>query len=158
MYTDPNMNLRSYYPDFAAVEQNGRWWFPRNQGPGDPGSPTQGRSGATLVRSCDCPHGRSLALLEGTAEAVRAAAGGHACRLGGDKRLAALQTLPSRTELLEKLFNVQVPSLLTVDHASVHAHFSASFVWTHLAPRAVSRAASKRGRLGALPVTIVNAQ
>jgi type III restriction enzyme len=31
-YTDPNMNLRSYYPDFVAVEQDGTHWLLETKG------------------------------------------------------------------------------------------------------------------------------
>lgn len=31
-YTDPNMNLRSYYPDFVAVEQDGTYWLLETKG------------------------------------------------------------------------------------------------------------------------------
>ncbi len=31
-YTDPNMNLRSYYPDFVAVEEDGAHWLLETKG------------------------------------------------------------------------------------------------------------------------------
>jgi type III restriction enzyme len=31
-YTDPNMNLRSYYPDFVAVEEDGTHWLLETKG------------------------------------------------------------------------------------------------------------------------------
>ena len=52
-YTDGGMNLRSYYPDFVAVDTEGMHWPIETQGRRDGRGGSQGFGCPELVRECD---------------------------------------------------------------------------------------------------------
>ena len=69
-YTDGAMNLRSYFPDFVAVDDKGIRWLLETKGAETDDVALQGCSRYPVVRERDPTDGDAVAVPEGSAEGV----------------------------------------------------------------------------------------
>ena len=65
------MNLRYYYPDFVAVDENGTHWLLETKGRKPETSPTRTRRLPRMVRKRHGAHRQQVELFESPAEGIR---------------------------------------------------------------------------------------